>query len=218
MLFGNTCIDNFLNNPQNVVDVANSCTYSNDGVSPGKRSEPLHIVNYDLYNYINVKILSSLYPNESETVQFKSLSVFQKIPAGIDYDGWIHTDKKSILTAIIFLSNSNAGTSIYEPKSSFFIPDNTDNIKQDFFKNPNSLSKEKKEEYHKIREKWASNYEETISYKGKYNRMICFDGFNYHNAHVHKGTEDRLTLITFFDEITIKDKNIKYPLPTIRGS
>ena len=217
MLFANTCIDNFLNNPQAVVEVAESCEYKNDGVSPGRRSEPLHKVNYNLYNHVNVKILSSLYPNESETIQYKSYSVFQKIPAGIDYDGWIHTDKRSILTAIIFLSESDAGTSIYEPKDSFYTPGD-DSIKRDFFKDPNSFSKEQKEEYHKIREKWVSDYKETISYKGRYNRMICFDGFNYHNAHVHKGIEDRLTLITFFDEITIKDKNIKYPLPTIRGS
>ena len=46
--------------------------------------------------------------------------------------------------------------------------------------------------------------------------MICFDGNEYNAAQIHNGPKDRLTLITFFDEITLNNKSINFPLPTLR--
>ena len=55
MLFGSTCIDNFFNDPCDVLDLAEKCKYNKDRKVPGLRSEPLHITHYDFYKYLNLK-------------------------------------------------------------------------------------------------------------------------------------------------------------------
>lgn len=37
------------------------------------------------------------------------------------YDGWVHKDEDKFLTSIIYLSASDAGTSLFKPKNNFFI-------------------------------------------------------------------------------------------------
>ena len=42
-----------------------------------------------------------------------------------------------------------------------------------------------------------SNYEKTIQYSGKFNRMICFDSLKFHAAEVLEKEKDRKIIISF---------------------
>ena len=216
MLFGSTCIDNFFNDPYDVLDLAEKCKYNKDRKVPGLRSEPLHITHYDFYKYLNLKILNCLYPNEVNNIQFKSVSLFQKIPSSMKYDGWVHKDEDKFLTSIIYLSASDAGTSLFKPKNNFFIPNDLDDEKHAYFWEHEKYQGEDLERIKINRSTWNNSFEETVRFKGEFNRMICFDGNEYHAAQIHNGPKDRLTLITFFDEITLNNKSINFPLPTLR--
>jgi hypothetical protein len=216
MLFPSICVDNFFNDPRNVIKIADSCEYNKEKTVPGTRSLPLHQTHYDFYNYFNVKILSILYPNDVKDIIYKSLSMFQRIPSSMKYDGWVHKDEDRILTSIIYLSNSTAGTSIYKPKNPFFTPDGLDGEKHEYFLNYQNYKGDDLQRIKEKRNKWNNYYEETVSFKGQFNRMICFDAHEYHAAHIHEGEEDRLTLITFFDEIKLNGKKINYAIPTIK--
>ena len=62
----------------------------------------------------------------------------------------------------------------------------------------------------KARKENNKGFKETASFKGVYNRLVMFDGANFHAAHVHnKGPEERLTYVIGFENISID----KYPLP-----
>ena len=63
-------------------------------------------------------------------------------------------------------------------------------------------------------------FEETIRYNSRYNRLILFDGSNYHASNPFNHDDDkeeRLTLITFFNSVDrIDDSNLKQPVTTMR--
>lgn len=216
MIFPSICVDNFFNNTDEVLKIAESCRYEKVNYIPGERSLPLHLTHKDFFNYLNLKILSVLYPNEEKNIIYKAKSMFQKIPSNIDYDGWVHNDDKDMLTCIIYLTDSNAGTSLYKPKNPFFVQDGLDKDKHNFFENYEKYDTKELEKIKNTKEQWNNYFTETVSFKGQFNRMICFDGSNYHAAHIHKGDNDRLTLVSFFNDISLLDKKINYPIPTLK--
>ena len=65
MLFPNfVCVDNFFDNPEEVVNFSQKLEYFNETTCPGKRSKILHEVDYDFFNWVNLKICSVFYPND----------------------------------------------------------------------------------------------------------------------------------------------------------
>ena len=67
----------------------------------------------------------------------------------------------------------------------------------------------------KYREKCNSKFRKKIELFSNFNRLVLFDGANWHaSRNSDKSESDRLTLITFFEIITGKD--IKYPITQMR--
>jgi len=201
MLFPITCVDNFFNSPQEVVKFANSVEYNRTTDVPGFRSKPIHELDIDFFQATTSKMMSVYFPNTWKNTEYEAYSVFQKTSPGT-IDGWIHYDS-SFFTSIIYLTDSNVGTSIYHQKKPGILK--LDLNKYEYFGNYENYEKEQLQEIKKIRDSSNDQFEETISIKGKYNRCVQFDGNNYHAAHQQdefiEGRE-RLILITFFNKIS----------------
>ena len=226
MFFPTTVADNFFSNPYKVVKYANTCEYgySPDGRWPGQRTRYIHTLNQDLFVHTCYKILSILYPTNYLSLDFRAKQHFQKINLN-DYDnGWIHNDgvDNNLFTAIIYLSeHDDCGTSLYHLKKDSFEALHSNELSQrDFYLN---VKDRKKREEDKRRCKINNDpYEETIRVNSKLNRVVMFDANHYHAAHdFHLSKlkkQERLTLITFFNELKTKDgKRIYFPLDPNRN-
>jgi len=221
MLFPTIFVNNFLDNPEDVLEYAKTLEYTNDGRSPGKRSTPLHEVNYDLYNTLNFKILSLLFPSNYKTISYEGSGVFQWVPSGLRGDGWVHSDTLAQLTAIIYLSKDvNAGTEIYVPNTTRVdkINLNTDE-KYEYFKtidNPNNAGQISEDQCVKNRDDWNNRFKKVASFSGEYNSLVAFDSFHYHAAQLNMSGVERYTYIMFFDKIYSDGDQLLYPIPTSR--
>lgn len=200
MLWPSICVDDFFINPEEVVKFANSLEYAKDpdGRWPGERSQLLHLVDQNFFNYVGKKFLSVLYPISYRHITYQMRLCFQRISPKYKSIGWVHHDDEQEVTAICYLSkHKNCGTSIYNYKGVYPVIKNLEKKEKQYktlsVKNEDLLVKENNE-----------NYEETISFKSKFNRVIMFDSMQHHAAHqfLEEGVqEDRLTLIGFFSQI-----------------
>jgi len=215
MIFPSVCMDGFFNNPEEIINYANTLEYSPDGSSPGFRTKLLHELNFNFFNNICLKQLAVFFPNNFNDLSFNARSGFQKVPANYEFTDWIHTDETSVLTTIIYLTDGcNAGTNIYQKNLFEKVPPTQ--IKYDYYKymTDNKISENKMQELKKVYKEHFEAYEETISFKGIYNRFIGFDASSCHGAQSYfsDNKKDRLTLITFFDYINNKNLNLKFPI------
>ena len=215
MIWPTLVFDNFFTDPDKIVEISKRYKYINEGSYPGVRTDYLHSIDYAFFNWSTLKILTLLYPTEVRHLKWQAHSHFQKVSADLEF-GWIHRDIPAEFTAIIYLSKDEIGTSLFEPISPEIVtPDEVANVKYNFFKNTN-ISAEERSKVAEAKEKNNAKFRETLSIKGKYNRLVLFDSSHYHTAHVFKGSEpdvERLTHITFFDKIVLGDnkRNLKYP-------
>ena len=216
MIFPNLCVDNFFDHPDDLVTFANTLSYSpdNTGHWPGVRCPSLNEINYNLYNKICTKILALYYPDSIKSLAYRSSLYFQKIPDNLKYDGWVHTDDTVEMTALIYLSKHlNSGTSIYKAKNLDAVIKNGES-KWAYLRGENIPEKKIK----KAKEENNNQFYKTIEYNSIYNRIITFDGSQYHAAETFNNkSEDgseRLTLICFFYQISHAEKQIQYPIPT----
>lgn len=219
MIWPNLCVDNFFQEPDKVVEFANSLEFVKEESNyPGKRTKFMHLLNFEFFQFSTFKIVSLLYPNECRNLKWIARQTFQKVPANLKYDGWVHTDENYEFTCIIYLSKFlNCGTSIYHSKNSYAYIKNSQE-KEDYFKH-DGLGKNLKIE--KAYKENNDSFEETIKFNSRYNRLILFDGSSYHSSNIFKhenNKEERLTLITFFKKIDYMDeeKDLKKPITTMR--
>jgi hypothetical protein len=199
MIYPTIILDNFFNDPIKIVQFANSLEYyqDNEGKWPGKRTKELHEINKSFFENYGSKILSILYPTVKEKNFNCSLS-FQKISKEYINKGWIHKDDDFDFTTIIYLSqHKECGTSLFDSKN---ISNEILNYKN---KKNMHLKKDFKEEMKYLDEN-NSQFIETIKINSKFNRLIMFDGAQYHAAQKfieNNIEEERLTLIGFFSNI-----------------
>jgi len=213
MLFPTTVVDNYFNDPDRIVEYSKKLEWGFDpeGKWPGQRSSTLGEVDYDFFSFHCNKLLSVIYPENTNDITYVAESYFQKISSEYNNGGWIHCDEPKELTAIVYLSHhKNCGTNIYEHKHHFPIQKHLEEKKKVYkskdFSNEKKFLLENNE-----------NYEESISVKSKYNRLILFDSYLWHGANHYvdkENLEDRLTLVTFFH--SINKQGIKYPVSQMR--
>jgi hypothetical protein len=219
MLFPTTCIDNFFDNPKAVRELACSLEYAADpeGTWPGTRTKPLHEVAPEYNNFFNDKLLSIFYDFRKHQVNWEVTSFFQIIEA---YDkeeklnvGWVHKDDSAVLAGVVYLNEDAdlaSGTSLFSPKYMGATPINTVE-KHNFYKLNNNISQA---EYIKKREENNNLFTETITIGNVYNRIICYDGSQYHKANSFLcGDKPRLTQVFF-----VKNLNTDwFPIPSMRS-
>jgi len=213
MIWPTLCVDNFFDNPNDIIELSKKYTYEPINNAPGLRSESVHTLYPSFSEYLCTKILSLYYPNDIENVRFLATSSFQKVPANLKFDNWVHKDDNYEITALIYLNeHTDSGTSIYHRKKLKFDSMQYSKEKNKYF-NDNIETKDLK----KFRNLNNSTFDETASFKGRYNRLVTFDGSNFHASHpyVDKQNRDRLTLITFFKKVELLDPNrSNYPITT----
>ena len=201
-----TVVDNFFDNPDKVVEYALSCQYekAKDGRWPGKRSEPLHTINPELFNVSGDKLISLFYKGD---LPFWNIAANFQIIDNKYTDGWVHRDKDNIITGIVYLNkneNLKSGTSIYRTKKDKF---DAQQINKDE-KIKSYLDGEYNSEHYRIANN--SQFEETINISNVYNRLICFDSHMLHAAqNFSENLEPRLTLVMFVKSISDWDTPIK---------
>ena len=199
MIYPTIILDNFFNDPIKIVQFANSLEYyqDNEGKWPGKRTKELHEINKSFFENYGSKILSILYPTVKEKNFNCSLS-FQKISKEYINKGWIHKDDNYDFTTIVYLSqHKECGTSLFDSKN---ISDEILNYEN----KKNMYLKKDFEKEMKYLDENNSQFIETIKINSKFNRLIMFDGAQYHAAQKfieNNIEEERLTLIGFFSNI-----------------
>ena len=115
-MWTNLCVDDFFNDPDKVVKLASNLEYNKDGYSPGVRSSNMAEIDKNFFNSCCNKILSLFYPNEYRGLLFSATAFFHKVDPNT-IDSWVHQDKDSVLTAIVYLNkNLKAGTSLMKKK------------------------------------------------------------------------------------------------------
>jgi hypothetical protein len=209
MLFPTLVIDNFFEDPESVLQYANTLKYKapEDGSYPGTRSENLDNV---FFQFVTKKIMAALYPMNYRYMNWAGSQFFQKINgADYPYEGWVHQDYNQEISAIIYLSKDHGcGTAIYTPKDHdreiLFVDKKHKQFKEVF------QQKGKDDDLEKYLRQNNDRFKKTIEVDSVYNRLLLFDSSAYHGV-VNFGKNERTTLITFLSEIT-SEQPIKYPI------
>ena len=215
-LFPITVVDNFLEDPDSLADYAEGLDFTYGSQSyPGLRSDYLHNISPDLYAYISNKILSVFYqrdPVYKIDMQFQKINPFSEDKWNVKNKGWIHQDKSALFGGILYLTKDpdpDAGTSMYSKKSEYSLFSKQDDLLKAKEKLYGHEKKEIDEDsFEKIYSVYHDRFEETLRVKNVYNRLLLFDGQQYHGVRTY-GDRERLT-IAFFAE-TIAEAGA-YPL------
>ena len=200
MGFPSLIIDNFFEDPDKVVDYANTLEYQQSvgGKWPGKRSDNLNRLNSELFQYTCNKIYGMFWPHGVQ--QCKTDIAFQYIePYSFDNQGWIHKDS-SQFGGIIYLTKNpeiGTGTSLYKPTRGWFNSSAYVDVKDRYYLN----EKFDQEHYNNMRKFHDDSFEETVRVENVYNRLFMFSGDVWHGV-PNFGTKPRLTL-AFFGNGTI---------------
>ena len=216
-MFPTLIYDNFFDNPDRVVDYANSLEFidTDTGAWPGKRTNDLSQINPQFKNEVVRKILGTFYPNHE--YQYFAKLIFQKITPfhedkyHIKNRGWIHRDQDRCIGGIIYLNKNpepDTGTSIYKNKcltDPYFVEH--EQCKRNFY-----LGKYISDEYYeKHFLSTPENFQEVIRVENVYNRLMMFNGNQYHGVHTYGSSNtERLTLAFFISYVA--SNNIQPPL------
>ena len=204
-------IDNFFDNPDVIVKLANSIPFPHKGVlSPGERTDALHNIHNDFFRWSGLRMLSAIFPGEA--INFTAKATFQKISKNFSEVDFIHQDGTAKITAIVYLDkNGINGTSLFKPKT-FITLDLQNSLKYNYFKSPEKYKGDKLKELRREKEALHDRFEETLSVSGIYNRLFMFDGHQYHSQHPKTTQEERLTYVVFFSKI----ESLNAPLEMMR--
>jgi hypothetical protein len=212
--FPTICIDNFYENPDEVRDFALSLNYTKckDGKWPGERTDCLYEINKNFWETFYKRLFSIFYDTNYYRLGWNAYSSFQKIyPYSLDKDsikniGWIHNDNDVILAGLIYLTpntEKESGTSIYR-QNGFLDQDSYLKYKHNFFKGNIVTNYDDKLKEHN------SYFEETVRFDNIYNRLVAYDGEEYHAASsYYSSSQPRLTQVFFVKKINCESN---YPL------
>ena len=209
-------VDDFFTDPHAVVKLSKTLKYtrSRDSKWPGTRSPPLHEADRDFFLWSTRKIMTLLYPTQivvDDGVRWQAEQHFQCVPyKTYGEEGWVHGDGNAEFTVIIYLSNHHeSGTCLYEGKHFNIRPEYKEE-KERFYKDLKDRKRMKK-----YKDKNNSKFRKKVELFSNFNRLVLFDGSNWHaSRNSGKEKDDRLTLITFFSNITGTD--MRYPITQMR--
>jgi len=218
MYFPTLCVDNFYTYPDKIREFALSLKFEETTQIPwpGKRSRSLDSIDSAFFKNFCDKLFSLNFDlKKTSSLKYSVETYFQIMEPG-QYDdinqGWVHSDYRTY-AGVIYLTpdiDLNCGTSIFRSKNYFNSPINLEE-KQDMYLNYQSS----KSNYYK--QKIQENnelFEETINFKNIFNRLIAYDGFQYHGVNKFTGNDNqpRLTQVFFIHEIS----SDYFPVPASR--
>lgn len=199
-------VDNFLENPDKVREIALSLEFKpNNGNYPGKRTEKLHIAYPELFIYLTDKLISVLF-NQNDYITLDSIVQFQLIDKFSNNSddplnkGWIHQDLDCNLVGILYLSKNidlNCGTNFYNLKDGIIIED-SEYDEQNHHKKNLYVDENVTEDYGVFFNKWSNKFNETVSVKSVYNRLVILDAKYWHAASNYLNADEQRLTATFF--------------------
>ena len=209
--------DGFFNNPDKVRKWGLTLDYHHpDGTYPGVRTHCTKFIHKKFYEATASKLISlwGVYDRHDWDLQLQ----FQKIKRFSDNPemnvGWIHQDTGAEAAAVIYLdpdADLNHGTSHYRIK-----PD-IDEIDAKEFPNENreyydkvlgseqSRDPEHLKIYHQSMKIHNGYFEPILEVKNVYNRVIAYDGDQWHSQtgfHMDNDDDFRLTIVAFITSIS----------------
>ena len=202
MTYPVTIVDNFFEDPDAVVEMANNLKYynPNTGNWPGTRTKQLHVEDDRFFNMFGTKIHNLFYESPPEywnlQCHFQLINPFCDDKYSKKNRGWVHQDHDTWFGGIVYLTKnpeSDTGTSIYKSKNGWSFQ------KQEELKVKERLYKTEfldDNEYEQAFDAMMDQYEETVSIANVYNRFVLFNGTTYHGVQTF-GTTPRLTLNFF---------------------
>ena len=212
--FNPICIDSFFKNPNFIRDWALKLPKQNqlDGDWPGLRTEPLHLIDKNLNNTLLLKILSAYFDLRYENISWQKSNVTFQLTKPYSSDknnvknkGWIHQDNGTHLAGLIYLTPNadlDSGTSLFNLKKEYennFLYFASEPEKQSLYIDLNF----NEEIYKKSYEERSKKFYEKINFSNIFNRLIMYDGNEFHRANnLHTGQEERLTLVFFIEGIS----------------
>lgn len=221
MYFPAICVDSFFNDPLAVRDLALRQEYfycdnhPEGGTWPGMRTRPIYDFAPGFYKDFTNKFFSLFY-NQNETFDFRMEASFQMIDdaqnGGIT-EGWIHQDENTMLAGIVYLnpySRVESGTSLYMKESPDYLEASNELKREQYTR----FDKKRYYEYKMSIGEHNSHFKEVVRFNNRFNRLVAYDGSNYHGVSSFKADfqEPRLTLVFFIKSMSAN----RFPLPAMR--
>ena len=202
MTYPITIVDNFFEDPDGIVEMANELRYytPNTGNWPGQRTKNLHVEEPRFFTYFGNKLHLLFYETVPEywnlQCHFQMIHPFCDDKNSKKNRGWIHRDIDTWFGGIVYLkkdSEPNTGTSVYKVKKGFS-HQYAEEIEQKeaLYRSENVDDAE----YNKAYDAMRDQFEETVTVANVYNRFVMFNGNTHHGVQTF-GTTPRLTLNFF---------------------
>ena len=202
MTYPVTIVDNFFEDPDAVVKMAEEMKYynPNTGNWPGMRTKQLSVEENRFFKYFGNKLhllfVDSVPEYWNMQCHFQKINPFCKDKYDKKNRGWIHQDENCYFGGIVYLTKnpeSDTGTSIYKAKKGYsFQFKKTLDMKEALYKSKPVDDKEYEIEFDTMNDQ----YEETVRVSNVYNRLLLFDNMAHHGVQTF-GTTPRLTLNFF---------------------
>ena len=213
-LFPTLVVDDFLDNPDYVLNLAKNAEYNEPDRTnhPGVASKlKIHEIDEKLFQTILNKILG-YYWDLNYPVNYCVDMEFQRIKSndeGILNKGIIHVDSElAIAAGVVYLNHDapkDTGTSFYRLK------DDDYEIKQKELLDPIAKyhAGECVDDIEKICQEHFDKFEETMRVQNQFNRLVFYSGDEWHTATTYDN-QTRYTLRFFISELISNQQN--YPL------
>ncbi len=194
-------VENFYENPKEIREFALSQKYqkSIDGRWPGKRTEQLYELDVELFNSFCQRLFSLIFDYSVSSVNWEVNTSFQLIePVNSPRNkGWIHTDEGILFAGVIYLDEDpdiDAGTTIYNPKHPILLDDyiKWSDCKVDYELEDKDIN------YNNTLVEHYNYFDEAVTVKNKFNRLVLFDANQWHAASFSQ-TKQRLTQAFFVE-------------------
>ena len=223
-------VDNFFDKPDEIVKFANSLKYKTGphGFWPGKRTEELHINHKVFFKSFLTKLFALFFDYRHVKLNWSSVGMYfqktyafdPKVKNNILNTGLIHQDGKFPLVGLVYLTKDackDSGTSIMIPNKKYKNKTELGDEKERLYKIPqDQLSKKDLEDRKKLILDTNENFEESIRFNNRFNRLITYTGKDFHKCNsFYSGQEERLTLVFFARKI---QTNVYPPLQRSRAN
>ena len=203
--------DGFFNNPDKVREWGLTLDYHHpDGTYPGVRTHCTKFIHKKFYEATAAKLISlwGVYDRKDWDLQLQ----FQKIKRFNDNPdinvGWIHQDLGAEAAAVIYLdpdADLNHGTSHYRTNSKFDTSTDKDypyrkEVYDKVLGPEQSRDPEDLRRYFENVKYHNTRFERTLEVNNVYNRVIAYDGSQFHSQtsfHMDNDDDFRLTMVAF---------------------
>ena len=202
MTYPITIVDNFFEDPDGIVEIANELKYytPNTGNWPGQRTKNLHVEDSRFFKYFGNKLHLLFYETVPEywnlQCHFQMIHPFCDDKNSKKNRGWIHRDIDTWFGGIVYLKKDpepNTGTSVYKVKKGYSHQYAKEIEQKEALYRSEVVSDS---DYTKAYDSMRDQFEETVTVTNVYNRFVMFNGNTHHGVQTF-GTTPRLTLNFF---------------------